>query len=123
MPEPDVQQAFALSWESVAGARRFVASAVEGLPVDRHAAVLLASELATNAVKHANSEFRVRVQGSDRALRVEVINDAPELLAMVREPDEESGRGLQILQAIAQTWGVDERPGVKAVWFELPIQR
>jgi hypothetical protein len=39
-----------------------------------------------------------------------------------RTPAEEdtSGRGLGLVAALATAWGVDERPGGKSVWFELP---
>ena len=117
------QRVFEPSPTSVSAARRFVASAVRDLTVDQDAAVLLTSELATNAVKYANREYRIQVHRCEDAVRVEVINDAPELLLMVKEPDETGGRGLHILEALAQAWGVDHRPGAKAIWFELPIVR
>ncbi|GBQ00261.1 hypothetical protein SSP531S_16750 [Streptomyces spongiicola] len=34
--------------------------------------------------------------------------------------DDETGRGLALLDAVAVRWGVDEGPGTKTVWCELP---
>ena len=88
--------------------------------VDADAAELLASELATNAVIHANSAFEVRVADDGETFRVEVVNDAPEMVAAMREPSDGSGRGLHIVNAVAHRWGTDVMDGEKVVWFELP---
>ena len=83
-------------------------------------AELLVSELVTNAVRH--------VEGSP--VTVEVIADG-EVIVRVSDngredptqrdagPLEESGRGLQIVEAVAQRWGVERRTGSKSVWFAL----
>lgn len=91
-------------------------------------ATLLLSELMTNAVRHC------RVSGRDitarcrltesGTLRVEV-SDAGNSLPTLRaaEPDDESGRGLALVAALASAWDADPRPyGIgKTVWFELPL--
>ena len=85
-------------------------------------AVLLTSELVTNAVMYAPNGCRLSawfVRGS-RALRVEVADacaDAPE----VREaaPSQVGGRGLQLVQSRSTKWGVSSNPWGKSVWFEL----
>ena len=87
---------------------------------DAEAAALLASELAANAVIHANSAFEVRVEQDGHVFRVEVVNDAPEMLAALREPSDGSGRGLHIVDALASRWGTDMLDREKVVWFELP---
>jgi anti-sigma regulatory factor (Ser/Thr protein kinase) len=87
---------------------------------DPGAAELLAAELATNAVIHAQSPFEIRVGRNADALRVEIVNDKPELLPIKKTPSEEGGRGLAILDALANDWGTESRPDCKAVWFELP---
>jgi hypothetical protein len=52
-------------------------------------------------------------------VRIEVINDAPELLLIKKDPSENGGRGLDILDGFAQDWGVETRSDQKIVWFEL----
>jgi len=71
---------------SVAAARRFVAGAVVGLHVDEDALALLTSEVASNAVRHARTAFDVVVTTRPEVVRVEVINDAPEMLVIRKEP-------------------------------------
>ncbi|MFF4961916.1 ATP-binding protein [Streptomyces sp. NPDC001222] len=92
------------------------------------AAVLLLSELMTNAYRHARvspgREIRARcVLEADR-LRVSV-TDANDTLPTPRQaaPDDESGRGLALVAALAEKWGAEPRAaGIgKTVWFELRI--
>ncbi|MEU6715360.1 ATP-binding protein [Nonomuraea sp. NPDC046802] len=90
---------------------------------------LLVTELAANAIKHTMSgrwkhgSFRVRLWlGADR-IRIEVVDQGwwsgPRLCD---DPFETSGRGLQILAAVATKWGVRRRWFGRTVWFELPVQ-
>jgi len=83
-------------------------------------AVLCTSELATNAVIHAGSPVLLVVALLPSAVRIEVEDAAPGAL----EPgslvgDAETGRGLAIVNALTQSWGVDQHPSGKTVWFEL----
>jgi anti-sigma regulatory factor (Ser/Thr protein kinase) len=89
-------------------------------------AVLLLSELVTNAVRHSRVRGRhieVRCVLSDDTLRVEV-SDAGDGVPVPRAADDEdeSGRGLALVAALATTWGVLPRPHAigKTVWYELP---
>lgn len=102
-------------------ARRFVRRHVDDAALVERA-LLLVSELATNALEHAGSAFEVTVvTGTDR-VRVEVV-DASHRPPMVtyRPLEAEHGRGLRIVQGLAEEWGVDARPDGdgKVVWFEL----
>lgn len=91
-------------------------------------AVLLLSELMTNAVRHgrvpAGREVAARCVLDGDVFRVEVA-DASEALPCPREagPDDESGRGLALVELLADAWGACPRPyGIgKAVWFELAL--
>ncbi|MFE0137280.1 ATP-binding protein [Streptomyces sp. NPDC059037] len=91
-------------------------------------AVLLLSELMTNAVRHGRvpvgREVGVRCVLGWGVLRVEVA-DACDVLPRAREagPDDESGRGLALVELLADAWGADPRPhGIgKTVWFELAL--
>lgn len=89
-------------------------------------AVLLLSEVMTNAYRHARvppgREIRARCLLETGRLRVSV-SDANDTLPVVRHasPDEESGRGLSLVAALADDWGAEPRPGGigKTTWFEL----
>lgn len=95
----------------------------EGLCED---VVLLVSELATNGVCHTPSSRIVCGIGlvSDRCVRIEVHDHDYAGLCPSRGepgPDDENGRGLLLVQAIADTWGVDRSAltGGNAVWATL----
>jgi anti-sigma regulatory factor (Ser/Thr protein kinase) len=105
----------------VRAVRSFVRELANDAGADAEAAALLASELASNAVIHANSAFEVRVAQDGDVLRVEVVNDAPEMVAALRDPSDGSGRGLHIVDILARRWGTDVLDREKVVWFELPI--
>lgn len=82
---------------------------------------LLTSELATNAVVHAKTPFIVRVRCSDGTIRLEV-EDASSALPK-REgygPTAPMGRGLVVVERIANRWGVMRaEPAGKVVWAEI----
>ena len=89
-------------------------------------ALLLVSELVTNAILHARSAVQLTMIVLDGAVRFEV-RDTGAALPAVRPPSETSlnGRGLSLLDAVADRWGVEQRtprrgPG-KVVWFELDL--
>jgi len=89
-------------------------------------AVLLLSELMTNAYRHAKvpagREIWARCVETDDRLRL-TVTDASDVLPVLREaaPDDESGRGLPLVAALADDWGAEPRPcGIgKTVWCEL----
>jgi len=116
----DSCRTFAPVPSSVREARLFVADTVADTGVDAWAATLMVSELATNAVVHAKTSYEVRISARNTTLRVEVVNDAPEFVAAVKEPSEETGRGIATVEALASDWGTDTSPDKKVVWFELP---
>ncbi len=113
---------FSASVPSVAAARRFAASTLADYPAPLKAqVVLMVSELATNAVQHAHSGFTVTIEEDAGSIRV-TVRDAGGGHPQVRAPGptELRGRGLMIVEAIAEDWGVDERSDAKAVWFAVP---
>ncbi len=105
---------------SVRAARAFVGEALAGSDADLDVIRLLTSELATNAVLHAESAFLVRVIANPDVVRVEVINSEPELLLAMREPTETGGRGLPLVEELSSGWGAESRRAEKVVWFEVP---
>ena len=93
-------------------------------PVDTDAAVLLTSELVTNAVKHAKGEtvvLGIRC-GRDR-LRVDVhdMSPSPPVLARASAEDE-AGRGLMLVSDLSTEWGSYRTPMGKVVYFTLAFQ-
>jgi anti-sigma regulatory factor (Ser/Thr protein kinase) len=112
---------------SAGSARRFVAAALRrwGCPDDFiELVLLLTSELVTNAYRHAGTETRVSVRLDDDCTRVEVRDvggGEPELRAL--DTDRVDGRGLQIVDALADRWGYHSNAGGTAVWFELVHRR
>jgi anti-sigma regulatory factor (Ser/Thr protein kinase) len=84
------------------------------------AAVVL-SELVGNAVRHATGDvMRVRLLRGERTMRMSV-EDACPSLPRPREPswDEESGRGLLLIEALSDAWGWQETDHGKVVWAEV----
>jgi anti-sigma regulatory factor (Ser/Thr protein kinase) len=88
-------------------------------------ASVVASELVNNAVVHACEPIMLEVAVRDHALRVEVC-DGDERTAVVapRRADRGvmTGRGLVIVESLAQRWGVRSHPGGKSVWADIDIQ-
>ncbi|PRY14182.1 anti-sigma regulatory factor (Ser/Thr protein kinase) [Kineococcus rhizosphaerae] len=84
-------------------------------------AVLMVSELVTNAVEHARSRVELAVAVSPRDVHVEV-GDHNAALPAVRHPDTGAvhGRGMAIVDALASAWGVRPAGRGKTVWFDLP---
>lgn len=108
---------------SAGTARRFVAEHVHGHVPDETAevAALLTSELVTNAIVHAHTPMRLHVDVTDEAVRVAVADEMPRLPTPRRSHDARlTGRGMNLVSALATQWGVDPRPRGKTVWFELP---
>lgn len=115
---------------SVATARSFVRDTLQGWGfadiVDD--AVVLTSELVTNAVVHAGTAADVLCLRSDDGARIEVADHYPEreiplqgAAISMSSPDREGGRGLQLCAALASRWGVDYTPTQKLVWFQLDL--
>nr|WSY52727.1 ATP-binding protein [Streptomyces sp. NBC_00886] len=112
---------------SVPAARRFAHAflAEWGLAeAERSGDVLLCvSELATNALVHgvpAGRQFRVFLRYDGHVLRVEVHDSGGGVLHVDAHPDDtdEGGRGLLLVDALADKWGVGERDLGKVVWAE-----
>lgn len=83
-------------------------------------AVLLSSELVTNAFIHGRSQARVRVVADPTSLRVEVGDDnSRHPAAQEEDADALDGRGMVIVGLVARSWGVADDPYGKVVWFEL----
>ncbi|MDJ0464758.1 SpoIIE family protein phosphatase [Streptomyces sp. H27-C3] len=115
---------------SVATARAFVRDTLQGWGysdiVDD--AVVLTSELVTNAVVHAGTTADVLCLRTEDGVRVEVADRYPEREVPLQgtpqhfgSPDREGGRGLLLCAALASRWGVEYAPSTKQVWFQLDL--
>ncbi|WP_329209256.1 SpoIIE family protein phosphatase [Streptomyces sp. NBC_00683] len=112
--------------ERIAAARQQVRELLhdwsDGEQID--AAELLVSEMSTNVLVHTDGDALLVAEVSgdrgERLLRVEVA-DASDELPHKRRPGEmaSSGRGLVLMEMLADTWGVDPRGEGKSIWFEL----
>jgi len=87
----------------------------------REAAEIVVTELVTNAVEHASSRSVVEVWRRDRSLRLTVRDFDLTVLpdAHLPDPTAPRGRGLAMVAAVAQSWGVDPHRDGKTVWAEL----
>ena len=110
---------------SVARARAFAKVVSNDLdPAVRGVLVLLVSEVATNCVTHAATDFTIKVFRSGRRLRVECSDYGEGSVTVERaDPTETRGRGVYFVLRLADEWGVrpaEPGPG-KTVWFSLSL--
>ncbi|WP_328340029.1 ATP-binding protein [Streptomyces violaceus] len=84
---------------------------------------LCVTELVGNVIRHVGegAPVRVRVTRSGGRTRVEVSDPDPRGLPVLRHAgaDDETGRGLALLGAVALRWGVEQGEAGKTVWCEL----
>jgi anti-sigma regulatory factor (Ser/Thr protein kinase) len=113
--------------ESAATARRLTQCVVLGQwalsPQIAEHAVLLVSELVGNAVRHTGARvFGLRMMRRRGWIRIEVRDPSRGLpcLMPVQEMDI-SGRGLFLVDQLADRWGVDLLPRGKTTWFEMRV--
>lgn len=119
---------------SVRDGRHFLQRHLERWDLDDliDTAALLASEALTNAVLHARTPLVLEIY-TDGSLMVEVIDQdttpvltpvaALGLESLLEDPDVEAinGRGLALIAALAETWGIREENDGKTVWFSFPL--
>ncbi len=108
--------------------------AERGLPGTEHLSdrlvgdvVVVVSELVTNAVVHAGTDVEVecRLEAQTGAVVVEVMDRHPSRAPRDAAVDAayetpEYGRGLRLVAALAESWGITYRTGAKTVWARLP---
>ncbi|HRD61308.1 MAG TPA: response regulator [Nocardioides sp.] len=94
-----------------------------GVTAEPDEALLVATELAANAVLHAGTSYQVRLSAAPGLLRIEVADDG----AGTPEPQPfsstaESGRGVVLVSALATSWGIETEGGPgKVTWAELSL--
>jgi serine phosphatase RsbU (regulator of sigma subunit)/anti-sigma regulatory factor (Ser/Thr protein kinase) len=122
-----VRSRFPADPAAASAARRFVRDALRewGVGAAADDAVLLTSELVTNAVIHAGTGVEVVCRLADTAVQVEVADRAPSRTlpdtdqAVVGDGVRTDGRGLLLPSQLAATWGVTYTAETKTVWFRL----
>jgi anti-sigma regulatory factor (Ser/Thr protein kinase) len=118
---------------AAAEARRRVRDAIRSwrVPVDLDAALLLTSELVTNAIRHEAGQeagqgaqaVMLAIASSRGRLRVDVHDTSRSLPAVAEVPaDAETGRGLLLVETLSDEWGFYRTPAGKAVYFTLAFE-
>lgn len=104
--------------ESARDVRHFVGERVSIAPAADDV-VLAASELAANAIRHARTDFTVRVTVVDEVVRLEV-SDGSSIIPAIEELSD-SSRGLRMIEAVSERWGIETRSNGKVIWVEFPL--
>lgn len=116
-------RSFAAAPTSVGAARRFAADTLPGIPRETlDAIVLMISELATNCIRFTPGGFNISIEDDTGKTRVEVTDrGGGEPVVRSPRPTDLSGRGLRIVGAMSDDWGVApaESCGGTTVWFTL----
>ncbi len=111
---------------AAAEARRQVRAAICAwdAPVDLDVAVLLTSELVTNAISHeAGATVTLTITCICGQLRVDVHDTSYAAPVLMDAPaDAEAGRGLMLVASLSTDWGFHRTPAGKAVYFTLAFQ-
>jgi hypothetical protein len=109
-----------------AHARRLTLSALESWGLGGHgeAAEQLVAELVANAVRHTGGRtFVLRLLRGSGRIRVELRDPSRALPCLIKgDPEDEAGRGLCLVDELADRWGVDVLSRGKSVWFELRVR-
>lgn len=103
-------------------ARRFVERALTSWTCMElvEVTVLLANELVTNSVLHANTDIRVEIRKLPTGVRVQVSDhDVAPLAPRRASLSAEGGRGLALVEGISDDWGVERWDEGKTVWFQI----
>lgn len=116
---------FAGERSSAGAARRFTSETLVAWSIEplTDALELLVSELVTNVIVHTGGGGTLRIVDGDRQVRVEVIDTSPALPVVKGYGAEATtGRGLQILDLLAQEWGTSVlADGGKCVWATVSV--
>lgn len=119
---PSEQVRLAPEPSSVGSARAMLREALTRWDLDdlEFAASQALTELATNAVIHARTEFVVSVTWENEVLRVCVEDSSPRLPAQRNYAiDATTGRGLALVDRLCHSWGIERTDVGKRVWFEV----
>jgi anti-sigma regulatory factor (Ser/Thr protein kinase) len=122
----EVHWRFPPAARSVPEARRAVSATLFEWGMDGlvDTVVLLASEIVTNAVLHARTDLTVSVSTEGSGVRVTVLDGSPVPPALRHHSaTSTTGRGIQLLDMLADSWQAELSPQGKAVWFTVSSER
>lgn len=124
LPDAETNRQFPRTTAALGEVRRFVEDTLRDWRRDALAdtAKFVVTEFASNAVKHADSEFTVSLLRDGDALRVAVGDRAPQAAAVVTAAHPGGGRGLRIVDALSADWGQDGTPEGKLVWARVSAE-
>jgi hypothetical protein len=111
---------------SVRAGRQFAGETLAqwGHPEHADTVRLLVSEILTNAVRQARAPIGLRVHRSTTEIVTEIFDDNPHLpQRRLAGPDDECGRGLMLVEALATEWGTRPGPAGKTVWFTVALSQ
>ena len=115
---------FASDPACVPAGRRFVAARLDDWACSHvtETATLLTSEILTNAVVYGLGPVKLRLRRTDTEVAV-IVSDRSRQLPQPRlaGPTDESGRGLNLLEVLATSWGARATADGKDVWFTLTV--
>jgi anti-sigma regulatory factor (Ser/Thr protein kinase) len=114
-------QQFPAEASAVRQARRFVTGELDGGDREWIDLVALAtSEVASNCVLHARTDFTITVDRTSRGVRVTAVDDGAGVPQMQHpDPFTPTGRGLLIVARLSDAWGSEHAAGHNEVWFEI----
>jgi len=115
---------FAGGAESVGAARRLARQLLGGWGLEdlEWTVTQVVSELATNAVIHARTDFAVTISASGPGVRIEVRDQSPKRpLPRLYDTEATTGRGLRLVAQMSRAWGVEQHSGGKTVWAEIAL--
>jgi anti-sigma regulatory factor (Ser/Thr protein kinase) len=105
-------------------ARAFIRAALETWKLDGFGDVteLLVTELVANVVTHVGAPMTLRAHRTATMMRVEIDDPSPDV-PVVRHPGaaDEHGRGVLLVDRLANSWGAEPNGDGKTVWFELDV--
>jgi anti-sigma regulatory factor (Ser/Thr protein kinase) len=121
LPRDRYDRMFVAAPAALRDVRQFVRGVMRGWgEQELDTAEVVASELATNAVQHARSPFRVSISRGSSTIRIAVRDTSfalPEqLLGDVARP---GGRGVQLVVSLSRAWGIRDEPDGKTVWADV----
>jgi hypothetical protein len=124
-PSAQAFQTFAPCLSCARSARHWSGSFFDSWRVNGVAddALLVVSELTSNAVQHGAGPVRLRLERLPDGLRIEVTDDGGgEVVPRHPDPHVPGGRGLVVVSRLSRSWGVRRRlPAGKTVWAELTL--
>ena len=119
---PRVEETFSAEPGNVSAARRFVTDTLAAWDAAAYewAAVMAASELTTNAVLHARTDFTLSLRLDHDRLRLSVTDQSARLPTQRGYgSNATTGRGLDVVYALSAAHGTESTPTGKTIWCEV----